>query len=101
MTVSTGQDSLNTRRKLQVGDEEYAIYSIDAAEEAGAGDLKRLPSSLRVVLENLLRNEDGETNGLRMAANPMPKLHTVQPASYCKISLAFRQWLIWPRCAMP
>jgi len=61
MTVSTGQDSLNTRRKLQVGDEEYAIYSIDAAEEAGAGDLKRLPSSLRVVLENLLRNEDGET----------------------------------------
>ncbi len=61
MTVSTGHDSLNTRRKLQVGDEEYAIYSIDAAEEAGAGDLKRLPSSLRVVLENLLRNEDGET----------------------------------------
>jgi len=31
------------------------------SEEAGAGDLKRLPSSLRVVLENLLRNEDGET----------------------------------------
>ncbi len=61
MTVSTGHDSLNTRRKLKVGDEVYAIYSIDAAEEAGAGDLKRLPSSLRVVLENLLRNEDGET----------------------------------------
>ncbi len=61
MTVSTGNDSLNTRRKLKIGDEEYAIYSIDAAEEAGAGDLKRLPSSLRVVLENLLRNEDGET----------------------------------------
>ena len=61
MTVSTGHDSLKTRRTLKVGDEEYAIYSIDAAEEAGAGDLKRLPSSLRVVLENLLRNEDGAT----------------------------------------
>ncbi len=61
MTVSTGHDSLGTRRKLQVGNEEYAIYSIDAAEEAGIGDVKRLPVSMRVVLENLLRNEDGET----------------------------------------
>ena len=61
MTVSTGHDTLNTRRKLTVGNEEYAIYSIDAAETAGIGDVKRLPASLRVVLENLLRNEDGDT----------------------------------------
>ncbi len=61
MTVSTGTDSLNTRRKLTVGKEEYQIYSIEAAEAAGVGNLRKLPASLRVVLENLLRNEDGDT----------------------------------------
>ncbi len=61
MTVSTGTDSLNTRRKLTVGKEDYHIYSIEAAEAAGVGNLRKLPASLRVVLENLLRNEDGDT----------------------------------------
>ncbi len=61
MTVSTGHDSLGTRRKLTVAKEEYHFYSIEAAEAEGIGSLKRLPSSLRVILENLLRNEDGET----------------------------------------
>ncbi len=61
MTVSTGHDSLGTKRKLTVAKEEYQFYSIDAAEAEGIGSLKRLPSSLRVILENLLRNEDGET----------------------------------------
>jgi aconitate hydratase len=61
MTVSTGNDSLGTRRKLTVAKEEYHFYSIEAAEAEGIGSLKRLPASLRVILENLLRNEDGET----------------------------------------
>ncbi len=61
MTVSTGHDSLGTRRKLTVAKEEYHFYSIEAAEAEGIGSLKRLPASLRVILENLLRNEDGET----------------------------------------
>ena len=61
MTVSTGIDTLNTRRKLTVDKEEYHFYSIEAAEAAGVGSLKKLPASLRVILENLLRNEDNET----------------------------------------
>ena len=61
MTVSTGHDSLGTRRKLTVAKEEYHFYSIEAAEAEGIGSLKQLPASLRVILENLLRNEDGET----------------------------------------
>ena len=51
------KDSLNTRRDLQVGDKTYAIYSLKAAEEAGLEGISRLPASLKVLLENLLRNE--------------------------------------------
>ncbi len=57
--TTVGTDSLKTRRTLEVGDKSYAYYSIPAAEEAGLGDLSRLPYSLKVLLENLLRNEDG------------------------------------------
>ncbi len=61
MPIKTGQDSANTRRTLRVGDQDVAYFSIDAAEAAGLGDFGRLPAVLKVVLENLLRFEDGET----------------------------------------
>ena len=54
-------DSLNTRRDLTVGGKTYAYYSLPAAEEAGLSGVSRLPASMKVLLENLLRNEDGET----------------------------------------
>ena len=41
--------------------ESYAYYSIAAAEAAGLGDFSRLPAALKVVLENMLRFEDGKT----------------------------------------
>ena len=59
MTVVTGKDTAKTRRQLQVGAQSYAYYSIPAAEAAGLGDFSRLPAALKVVLENLLRFEDG------------------------------------------
>ncbi|HEY3813381.1 MAG TPA: aconitate hydratase AcnA [Caulobacteraceae bacterium] len=52
-------DSLNTRRDLTVGRKKYAYYSLPAAEEAGLTGIGRLPRTLKVLLENLLRNEDG------------------------------------------
>ena len=52
-------DSLNTRRDLVVGDTTYAYYSLRAAEAAGLAGIDRLPVSMKVLLENLLRNEDG------------------------------------------
>ncbi|HVH04300.1 MAG TPA: aconitase family protein, partial [Amaricoccus sp.] len=61
MTVFVGTDSAQTRRSLKVGDADYAYYSIGAAEAAGLGDFGRLPASLKVVLENMLRFEDGKT----------------------------------------
>ena len=57
------KDSLNTRRELTVGGKTYAYYSLAAAEEAGLSGVSRLPVSMKVLLENLLRNEDGNSVG--------------------------------------
>ncbi len=61
MTIKVGSDTLNTRRTLGVGDARIDYYSISAAEAGGTGDFSRLPCALRVVLENMLRFEDGRT----------------------------------------
>ncbi|MFU8784111.1 aconitate hydratase AcnA [Aliidiomarina sp.] len=55
-----GKNSLNTLSSLQVGDKEYHYYSLPKAAEK-LGDIGKLPVSLKVLLENLLRNEDGTT----------------------------------------
>ncbi|MEP7131062.1 MAG: aconitase family protein, partial [Sphingomicrobium sp.] len=56
----TGQDSLHTRSTLQVGGKTYAYYALPKAAEH-LGDISRLPFSMKVLLENLLRFEDGLT----------------------------------------
>jgi aconitate hydratase len=56
-------DSLKTRRELTVGKQTYAYYSLRAAEEAGLSGISNLPISMKVLLENLLRNEDGDSVG--------------------------------------
>ncbi|MFC2969160.1 aconitate hydratase AcnA [Acidimangrovimonas pyrenivorans] len=61
MTVTVGHDSQNTRKTLSAGGASVAYYSIPAAEAAGLGDFSRLPAALKVVLENMLRFEDGKT----------------------------------------
>ncbi|TCP42376.1 aconitate hydratase AcnA [Rhodovulum marinum] len=61
MPITVGQDTAKTRRTLTAGGATYAYYSIPAAEAAGLGDFTRLPAALKVVLENLLRFEDGKT----------------------------------------
>ncbi len=54
-------DSFKTRRTLKVGNKSYDYFSLKAAQAAHIGDVDRLPYSLKVLLENLLRNEDGFT----------------------------------------
>jgi aconitate hydratase len=61
MPITVGHDSAKTRKTLKVGDKSYAYYSIAAAEAAGLGDFSKLPAALKVVLENMLRFEDGKT----------------------------------------
>jgi aconitate hydratase len=55
----TGQDSFKTRQTLSVGGRGYEIFSLRALEKAGFAGVARLPVSLRILLENLLRTEDG------------------------------------------
>ncbi|WJY21324.1 aconitate hydratase AcnA [Fontisubflavum oceani] len=61
MPITVGHDTSGTRKSLKVGDTSYAYYSIPAAEAAGLGDFSKLPAALKVVLENMLRFEDGKT----------------------------------------
>ena len=61
MSVTVGTDTAKTRRDLEAGGSKIAYYSIPAAEQAGLGDFSRLPAVLKVVLENMLRFEDGRT----------------------------------------
>src|SRR3954468_10324852 len=49
-------NSFSSRSTLRIGQKEYEIYRWDAAEKAGL-PVGRLPCSLRILLENLLRNE--------------------------------------------
>jgi len=56
--TQVGQDSLGTRSKLSAGGKEVAYYSLTKAAEK-IGDISRLPFSMKVLLENLLRFEDG------------------------------------------
>ncbi len=64
MTIIVGQDSAKTRKTLSAGGASVAYYSIPAAEAAGLGEFSRLPAALKVVLENMLRFEDGKTVSL-------------------------------------
>lgn len=51
-------DGFGTRRQLVVGDRQFHYFSLRAADEAGLAPVRRLPRSLRVLLENLLRHSD-------------------------------------------
>ncbi len=54
-------DSFKARQTLTVDGKDYTYYSLDAAAKNGLGDVSKLPASLKVLLENMLRNEDGTT----------------------------------------
>ena len=57
--MTANVDSFKSRSTLQVGDRSYEIFRLDALKGAGVGHVDQLPFSLRVLLENLLRHEDG------------------------------------------
>ncbi|MDE0693610.1 MAG: aconitate hydratase AcnA [Gammaproteobacteria bacterium] len=81
------QDSFSSHATLVVGGAEYDYFSLPNAAAAGAGDVSRLPVSLKVLLENLLRAEDGSTvteEDIRTLANwavdPQAKEIAFRPA---------------------
>ena len=57
----TSLDSFKCQKTLKVGSKTYVYYSLPAAEKNGLKGISKLPYSMKVLLENLLRNEDGRT----------------------------------------
>ena len=59
--IQTSLDSFKCKKSLTADKKVYTYYSMPQAAENGLGDISRLPYSLKVLLENLLRNEDGRS----------------------------------------
>lgn len=59
--MHVGQDSLSTKAQLQVNGKTYQYYSLKIAEQNHFNGISRLPYSLKILFENLLRFEDGST----------------------------------------
>ena len=57
----THPNSFKAKKTLTVGNRKYVYFSLTAAEKNGLAGISRLPYSLKVLLENLLRHEDGNT----------------------------------------
>ena len=106
------KDSFNARSILTVGKKEYVIYRLDALEKAGLTELKRLPFSIRIMLEAALRQcNDKEikeddvqhiaawTAVRRDAVAAAPVSPSCRRASSCRISPAYPLSWTWPPCA--
>ena len=83
--TSVGKDSLKTQRTLAVGNRNYEYFSLPVAEQK-LGDISRLPISLKILLENILRLEDGRAYTVEhaQAIAGWPKKRT------CTQEVAFR-----------
>ncbi|WP_262269265.1 aconitate hydratase AcnA [Microvirga yunnanensis] len=78
-------DSFGAASELKVGDLTYAIHRLDALQQHGI-DIQRLPYSLRILLENLLRNE----NGSSVTRDDIEALAGWKPGSTDRTEIAFQ-----------
>ncbi|MFB4475887.1 aconitase family protein, partial [Oceanobacillus caeni] len=54
-----GKDNFNSKKQFNLNGKKYNYYDLKALEEAGLGSIKRLPFSIRVLLESVVRQFDG------------------------------------------
>jgi len=78
------KDSFATRRTLSAGDREYEIFSLRALD--GQYSVARLPVALKILLENLLRHEDGKT----VTRDDIIALANWDPQAVPAVEIAFR-----------
>src|SRR3989441_5522798 len=79
-------NTFNSQSTLKVGSAEFDYFSLENAEKAGAGAVSKLPFSLKVMLENLLRFEDGQT----VSADDIRALVSSPAAKRLEKEIAFR-----------
>ena len=89
-------NSFNTRTPLTVGGESFHIFSLPALEKAGYPSISRLPFSLKILLENLLRYEDGKTVRFITAARSTHDTFGVGTRIEMPSSLPFRSGITSP-----
>ena len=76
----TSLDSFRCCKTLQVGSKSYAYFSLPIAERNGLKGISRLPFSMKVLLENLLRFEDGKTVTRILTDDQLARQHQAGPA---------------------
>ena len=74
---------------IEINNKKFKFYSLKKAEENGLEGISKLPKSLKVLLENLLRYEDD----VSVTKNQKQKLLIDPRECYYKITLEFLQWL--------
>jgi len=80
-------NTFNSQSTLKVGNAEFQYFSLETAEKAGVGSVSRLPFSLKVMLENLLRFEDGQT----VTADDIRALAKAASSQQSEKEIAFRR----------
>ncbi len=78
-------NSFGARTEIRVGGETFDIYSLRALERAGFPQVARLPYSLKILLENLLRHEDGHA----VTARDVEALAKWDPTTVAQTEMAF------------
>jgi aconitate hydratase len=98
---AASKNSFSSLATLRVGSDSFEIYRLDALAKAGVGNVARLPFSLKVLLENLLRHEDGrfvQSGDIPALAGWDPRMpwrkkcRSCRPAFCCRISRACPRW---------
>ena len=90
------KDSFSTLKNLKVGERTYRVASLEALDAQQGWNLQRLPYATRILLENLLRREDGEAvpaADIEAVAKWDPQAQpSVEIAFCCRTSPASRLW---------
>ncbi len=84
--MTSHENSFNAIDTLRAGDRDYTYFRLDALERAGVANLARLPFSLKILLENLLRCEDGRS----VTARDVEALARWSPTARHEKEIAFR-----------
>ena len=103
-----GKNSFGAAATLRVHNRDFTIYRLDALEKAGIAKLSRVPFSIKVLLENLLRFEDDRTVK-RSDIEYVAKWHKgpAQEIQFRPARVLLQDFTgvpciwIWPPCAMP
>ena len=104
------QNSFGAASSLRVGDTDYQYFRLAALEETGVRNISRMPFSTRILLENLLRHEDGRrvtaadidfvARGAAGSGRPK-RSASCRRACCCRTSPGSPRWWTWRPCATP